>query len=168
MNIISRKLIATAVALGLVSIAGAVLAGTVTNNAPGSSCVYAGGGGTLNVRTDGEIENTSTTAFAIAICPVDRPIGSGVTTTQLSGTVFAVDRSSSADVCCWVASKNPDGGSVSGTSTCTSGSSSTYQQISLPGLTDNTTYSHFYVICSLPPAVGTSTSRLQTIRSIQQ
>jgi hypothetical protein len=166
MNIFSRKTTAAAIAVGVVSITGAVLAGTITNNAPGSACVSAGG--TLNVRTDGEIENTSTTSFAFAVCPVDRPIGSGVTTTQLSATVFAVDRNPSSDICCWVASKNPDGGSVSGTSTCTSGSSSSYQQIALPGLTDNTTYSHFYVFCTLPPAVGTSTSRLQTIRSIQQ
>jgi hypothetical protein len=149
--------------LGLTSVAAAA---TTIDNAPGSACV-ATGGGSLNVRDDGELENTSSTAVT-AICPVERPIETGNIATSLAGKVFVVDQNSTYDVCCQAVSKNPGGVKILGTQACSSSASASFQILDLPALTDGFTFSAFYLQCTLPPAENGAASRIQVYRSIQK
>lgn len=135
-----------------------------TENIPASSCKARFG--SVVVRSDGEIENAST-SWAYVICPVRRPVGSPSTATTLAGTVFMVDRHSSSNGWCRVRSKNPGGTNRYGSLAYSAGSSTSYQQLSLPSLTDTYSWSHFFIECALPPADGGARSRLQMVRSIQ-
>lgn len=159
----SKKLLGIAISLSLLgSIAGAVWASTTTN-APGAYCVASTG--SLSVRDDGEVENT-TASTVIAVCPAERPIAPS-TTTQVSGTAFVVDRHPTLNVCCRVVSKNAGGGIVQGTSFCSTGASTAYQQLPLPQITDAATFSQYSVQCTVPPASGGAASRIQLYRTTQ-
>lgn len=148
----------------LCSVAGAVWAAT-SSNLPGASCVAAGSG-TLAARADGEAENL-TASTVTAVCPVERPMGAELTT-KLSATVFVVDRHASANVCCKAVSKNAGGAVVQSATVCSTGSSTSYQALSLAEITDPYTFSHFYVQCDVPPIASGAASRLQFVRAVQQ
>jgi hypothetical protein len=153
------------VTLSAILAAGATLADSTTN-APGSACV-ATGSASLTVRDDGEAENRS--AFLVtALCPAERPIGAGTLTTALSGRVFVVDQSSTSDVCCRAVSKNPAGAKVTGTWSCSSGSSSGYQILDLAALSDTYSFSAFFLECQVPAASSGLYSRIQMYRASQQ
>jgi hypothetical protein len=139
----------------------AVAVAATTTNAPGAYCV-ATNGNSLTIRTDGEAEN-KTAVTVNALCPVERVAGS----TQVSGTVFVVDQSSSANVCCKLVSKNPSGARIDGTQACSTGSSTAGQSLSLAPITDAFSYSHFFVQCTMPPQNGASASRIQMYRTAQ-
>lgn len=138
-----------------------------TENMPASSCKARYG--SISVRSDGEIENPSASSWAVVVCPVRRPIGapSTSTSTSLAAKVFMVDRSSSFNGWCQARSKNPAGSNRYSSAVYSSGSSSTYQTLNLPTLTDTATWSHFFIECRLPPADSGLRSRLQMVRSIQ-
>lgn len=160
----SNKVMGIALSMTLLaSIAGAVWAATTTNS-PGAYCVASSG--TLSVRDDGEVENTTASAVT-AVCPAERVI-SPTTITKVSGTVFVVDRSSAADVCCKVVSKNAGGSLVQSTSVCSTGSSTAYQQLALPQITDAATFSQYSVQCTLPPVNAGAASRIQLYRTTQE
>src|SRR5262245_59150794 len=119
----SKKTLGIALSMTmLASIAGAVWAATTTNS-PGAYCVAASG--TLSVRDDGEVETTGA-ATVTAVCPAERSIAPA-TATKVSGTVFVVDRSATANVCCKIMSKNAGGAIVQSSSVCSTGSSTAYQ-----------------------------------------
>jgi hypothetical protein len=147
----------------IVATAGGVYAATTTNT-PGASCVAAGSG-TLNVRSDGEAEN-ATASTVTAVCPAERQAGADLTT-KVSGQVFVVDQSTTANVCCKVVSKNAGGAVVQSATVCSAGSSSGYQSLALPEITDPFSFSHFYVQCDVPPVSAGLTSRIQMYRTTQ-
>jgi len=135
-------------------------------NTPGSACV-ATGTNSLFVRSDGEVENL-TASIVTVVCPVDRPIGPGVTTTILSGDVFVIDQHPTLNVCCRVMSKNPSGSLVPGTQDCSAATSASYQHLVLPAITDEPTFSQFFVQCTVPPVSAGIPSRIQMVRNTQQ
>lgn len=145
--------------------AGVALAAS-TNNAPGSACT-ATSGASLSVRDDGEAENLSA-GLVTAICPAERPIGTGETTTSLSGKVFVVDQSTTSNVCCRAVSKNPNGVKVTGAWSCSTGSSSGYQSLDLAAISDSYTYSSFYLECQVPAVSSGNASRIQMYRTVQE
>jgi hypothetical protein len=142
---------------------GGVLAATSTN-APGAACVAASG--SLSARSDGEIENI-TGSIATAVCPAERPIGTGGTS-KLSATVWVVDQSTAGNVCCKVVSKNTGGAVVQSVPVCSTGASTASQPLSLPQITDTFTFSHFFVQCDVPPINAGSPSRIQMYRTTQE
>ncbi|WNG47127.1 hypothetical protein F0U60_25625 [Archangium minus] len=154
---------------GLVILTGILAAGATladsTQNAPGAACV-AINGASLTVRDDGEAENR-TASLVTAICPAERPIGTGTTTT-LSGRVFVVDQSTTSEVCCRAVSKNPLGAKVTGAWQCSTGSSANYQALDLASLSDTYTFSSFYLECQVPALSGGNASRIQMYRATQQ
>jgi len=160
----TSKLAAAAIVAAM-TMAGTVQADPVTTNTPGSACVASTG--TLTARADGEAENLSA-SYVTAVCPVERPIGTGQTTTKVSGQVWVVDQNPSGNVCCMMVSQNANGATVMSSWSCSSGSSSGYQILSLPQITDAYTYSHYFVRCSLPPSYSSQTSRIQMYRTTQQ
>jgi hypothetical protein len=161
----SNKVMGIALSMTLLaSIAGAVWAATTTNS-PGAYCVASSG--TLSVRDDGEVENTTASTVTV-VCPAERPISPSATT-KVSGTVFVVDRSSAGDVCCKIMSKNAGGSLVQNASpACSAGSSTAYQQLPLPQITDAATFSQYFVQCTLPPVNAGAASRIQLYRTTQE
>lgn len=159
----TKTTVGIALSMTLLSTAGAVWAATTTNS-PGAYCVAASGG--LSVRDDGEVENTSA-ATVTAVCSAERPI-SPATTTKVSGTVFVVDRSSTANVCCKIMSKNAGGAVVQSASVCSAGNSTGHQKLELPQITDLCTYSQYFVQCTLPPVSAGTASRIQLYRTTQE
>lgn len=149
---------------GVASVAGAVIAAPMENS-PGSACVAAGAG-SLNVRSDGDIENI-TSSTVTAVCPVDRPVGTDGTS-QLAGNAWVIDQHPTLNVCCRVLSKNPSGAIVFGTQVCSDDASASYQNLVLPEITDGPTFSHFIVQCTLPPSNGGLTSKIVTYRNAQE
>jgi hypothetical protein len=160
-----RKTILAFLVTSLVgSLAGTVLADDIAN-LPASLC-RAQDSGSLTVMTSGEVEN-QTASLVTALCPVERKSVSGAFMTKLSGTVWALDQSSTADTCCHAVSANPAGGNVVGTSVCTSGSSTSYQGLAVPEITASGSFSNFYIVCTVP-AQATGNSGLSTYRAIQK
>ena len=150
------------------SIAAAALAAPVTTNANGAYCVAASGA--LTVRSDGEIEN-ATAASATAVCPVERPISPSAT--KISGRVFVLDRHPTQNLCCRVMSKNPSGAIVSSPQVCaTNDNTTSFQILDLQEITDLTTFSQFFIQCTLPPTpspLGALLhSRIQLYRTTQE
>ena len=134
-------------------------------NMPGSSCKARLG--SVSVRSDGEIENASSTTWAYVICPVRRPVASPSTSNSIAAKVFLVDRHPSSNAWCRVRSKNPSGTNLYGGAVFTSGASSSYQSRDLPAVSDSYSWSHFFIECALPPVHNGARSRLQTVRSVQ-
>lgn len=145
------------------SLAGTVLADDATS--PASVC-RPQDSGSLNALSNGGVENP-TSSTVTALCPVERKWANGGWKTKLSGTVWALDRSASTDSCCRAVSRNPSGGNVVGSWVCTSGSSTSYQSLSVPQITDNTTFSHFYLECQVPGASG-ARSGLLSFKATQE
>ena len=156
-----RSHLISALALSIIS-AGAVIASTTTNT-PGATCVASSG--TLVNSVDGQSVNL-TTSSASAVCPIDRQIAPTVST-KVAATVWVVDQSTSANICCTLHSKNPAGGEQSSPQVCSSGSNSTYQTISLAQITDNATFSHYFISCTVPGTSSGLASKILTYRSIE-
>ncbi|WP_159397594.1 hypothetical protein [Sorangium cellulosum] len=147
-----------------VSLAGTVLADDVATY-PASMC-RPQDSGSLEVLSNGGVENP-TSSSVTALCPVERKWEDGGWMTKLSGTAWVLDRNTSTNSCCRAVSRNPSGGNVEGTWVCTSGSSTSYQSLSVPQITDTTTFSHFYLECTVPGATG-STSGLLSFKATQE
>lgn len=142
---------------------GAALADTL-DNTPGGACVGSYDK-ILTVLSNGEVENrNSSTVFAI--CPAERPISVGKTN-KLSGNVWVIDRHSTKNTCCRAVSKNPGGAQVSGSWACSSGSSTTYQILTIPQISDSYSWSHYFFQCLIPPKT-TAASRIQMYRVRQE
>lgn len=157
-----RSHVLSALALALVGSAGAVVASTTTNT-PGATCVASSGA--LVNSIDGQAANL-TTSSATAVCPIDRQIAPTVST-KVAATVWVVDESSSANVCCTLHSRNPNGVSVNSAQVCSSGQTSASQQLSLAQITDNTTFSHYFITCTVPALSSGLVSKVLTYRSIE-
>lgn len=143
--------------------AGAVLASTLTNT-PGAACVASSGA--LVKSGDGTASNIGSLT-ATAVCPVDRQIAPTLST-KVAATVWVIDQSTSANVCCTINSKNPGGAVVSNpTPVCSTGSTTSVQTLSLPQITDTFTFSHYYVQCTVPAMSGGLSSKILTYRTVQ-
>ncbi len=158
----------------ILAILGISLVGSLTEtvqaddimNFPASQC-RAQDSGSLTIMSSGEVEN-QTLSVVTALCPVERKSVNGAFLTKLSGTVWALDESSTADVCCHAVSQNPVGGTVNGTSVCSSGSSTSYQGLVVPEITAvSGSYSNYYIVCTVP-ALAFGTSGLSSYRAIQK
>jgi hypothetical protein len=147
--------------LGALSVPLMVNAGT--DNIPGSMCV--GTNAALTVTTGSNVEN-GTSSTVTAVCPAERLMIDGALTKNFSSRVWVNDRHATADVCCRVVSRTPNGNQVQGTEVCSSGNSTADQSLDLPGINEPYTFAHFFVKCTLP-AVGSGASRILTYRSIQ-
>jgi hypothetical protein len=158
----TKRLSVSLFALSTVGAAAVAFASTSANT-PGASCV-ASTGSLFNAVT-GEAANL-TASTVTAVCPIDRVIAPTVST-KVSAVVWVRDQNPSLDVCCTLNSKNPSGNLVSSPQVCSSGSSSSYQQLTLPQISDGYTYSHYYVQCSIPGTSGGAFSELLTYRSVQ-
>jgi hypothetical protein len=157
-----RSHLISALALAILGSAGVVIASTSTNT-PGATCVASSG--TLVNSVDGQSANL-TTSSATAVCPIDRQIAPTVST-KVAATVWVVDESTSANVCCTLHSKNPGGAEVNGSQVCSSGSSSNYQTLSLAQITDGATFSHYFITCTVPGTSSGLVSKVLTYRSIE-
>ena len=146
------------------SLSGSVQADDIMNF-PASQC-RAQDSGSLTIMSSGEVEN-QTASVVTALCPVERKSVNSAFFTKLSGTVWALDESSTANVCCQAVSMNPAGVDVFGTSVCTSGSSTSYQGLVIPEITASGSFSNFYISCTVP-AVAFGTSGLSSYRAIQK
>jgi hypothetical protein len=153
-----RRIIAAIATIS--ALVGGVAAAQHLNYTP-SACI--GVDGAITVRSDGQIENRNSTAITV-VCPAERSTDA----TQFSGKVWAVDRNSSEEMCCRIMTKNPGGSTTTGDEVCSSGASSSHQTLTLPAVTDNFTWSHVFVRCSIPAASGTTYSRLATYRATQE
>lgn len=140
--------------------AGVAYATTLTSTS-GARCTGINGG-SLSSRTDGETENNSA-ATVTAICPLER----NTSASTVSGDVFVLDQSTAANVCCHLVSKYPGATRIDGTQVCSTGSSTTRQQLTLPSITDAATFSDFFVQCTVPPINGAAASRIQVYRTTQ-
>jgi hypothetical protein len=140
--------------------AGVAYATTLTSTS-GARCAGINGG-SLSGRTDGETENTSAAAVT-AICPLERDTSAST----VSGDVFVLDQSAASNVCCHLVSKNPGSTRIDGSQVCSTGNSASTQQLTLPSITDATTFSHFFVQCTVPAINGTAASRIQVYRTTQ-
>jgi len=152
--------------LSLVLALGVSLAlASTTTNAPGSACVAVNG--TLLTTGYGTVENDTATAV-VALCPTDRIISPAVSTT-LSATVWVVDESSTASVCCTVISAYPGGNAITSAPACTSlpGKSGNVSVLSVSQITDTKSFSSFFVSCTLPATEGNSASQILTYRTVQ-
>ena len=158
-----KKMFAIALVLGIATVAGVSFADT--DNAPGSMCV-ATGSNTMSINTVGHGYNNNTSSMTV-VCPSERKIIGSNFATKFKGTVWVMDRSTTDNVCCRAMTRNPGGANVTGTEVCTSGSSSSYKQLNVPQITDNYTWSHFYIRCTLPAKDGSNASRILTYRSVQ-
>jgi hypothetical protein len=135
------------------------------DNAPGSMCVAAAGA--LTVNTAGQVENKGT-VNATAICPTERKMINGALATNFSATVWVLDQHSVGNICCTVVSHQPNGViKESATLACSSGSSASYQALSVPGITEPATFADWFVRCTVPLPESGKTSRILTYRSTQ-
>lgn len=160
----SKKLPGAIALLVMAGVAVTALAAEIAN-VPASTCIPANGG-QLSIGTDGQVAN-NTASSVTAVCPADRKLIGSAWATRFWARTFVVDQHSTQNVCCRVYSKNPSGGLVSGTDVCSTGESSSHQILDMPTITDGTTWSHFFVQCTLPPLEG-SASKLQTVRTHQE
>ena len=135
-------------------------------NIAGAMCN--GVGTTLTYTTAAAAGNNATSA-KWAVCPFRR-INDGSWTNRFFGRAWVKDRSSSEDVCCRVRTRNPGGATKDGPSVCSSGNSSTPQDLYLdfPKVYDNYTWSHVEVLCKLPAKSGSTRSEVLTYRVGQQ
>jgi hypothetical protein len=133
-----------------------------TDNLPGSMCV--GTNAPLTVTSNGNADNINAVAVT-AVCPAERLMVNGALTTNFSSRVWVNDRHTTQGVCCRVVSRTPNGGTKLGTEVCSSGSTGD-EALDLPGVTDNYTFAHFFVRCTMPPS-QTGNSRIITYRSTQ-
>lgn len=157
-----RSHVISALALAIVGSTGAVIASTTTNT-PGATCVASSG--TLVNSIDGQSANL-TASSATAVCPIDRQIAPTVST-KVAATVWVVDESSTANVCCTLHSRNPSGAIVNSAQVCSTGQSSASQSLALAQITDGTTFSHYYITCTVPGLSGGLVSKVLTYRSIE-
>jgi hypothetical protein len=157
-----RSHLISALALSIVGSAGAVIASTITNT-PGATCVASNG--TLVATADGQSANL-TTSSATAVCPIDRELAP-TASTKVAATVWIVDESTTANVCCSLHSKSPAGPELNSGVTCSSGASATYKTLSLAQVTDAATYSHYFITCSVPGMSSGLVSKVLTYRSIE-
>jgi hypothetical protein len=129
------------------SLVAPTLVGTV--NRPGARCRPATGAAPA-YSSDGGVYGGA--YGAVMNCPIDRPIAPTVSTFVSAPNVWVVDQNPTSDVCCHLLSKNPSGVEVVGNDVCSSGASSSVQTLTLPSVLDETTYSHFDLVCTVPAA----------------
>lgn len=141
-------------------------AAQVVENAPGAMCVSATPGDVAQPNSSGQMSNTSD-ARATFVCPAERVRDGGNFSRDFAAMVFVRDQHPEEDVCCRVVSQNPAGRQTRGDLVCSEGTSSSYQILSLPGLYDNTSWSHFFVRCGVPPVHDGRRSAVLTYRSVQ-
>jgi hypothetical protein len=158
-----QRRIGTAVLGFLATFATPLFVTAGTENLPGSMCV--GTNAALTITANGNADN-ATASTVTAICPTERVMISGALATNFSARVWVNDRNGSADVCCRVVSRQPNGNEVLGDSVCSTGNSTTDQSLSLPGITDRYTFSSFFVRCTMPPT-STGNSRILTYRATE-
>lgn len=161
MNLFSRTLAASLLSLAMMPLA---LAQDI-DNAPGSYCV--GAGGVLSVNTSGNVENKTASAVT-GICPAERKVIGGSWATHFSARVWVMDQSASQNVCCRVLSRTPNGVVKTGAEVCSTGASTDDQSLDLPEIVEGYTFAHFFVRCSVPAIDGIKTSRILTVRTIQE
>ena len=140
--------------------AGIAYATTQTSSA-GARCAGINGG-SLSILLNGEAENPSA-ATVTAICPLER----NTSASTVSGNVSVLDLSNDGNICCRLVSKNPGSTRIDGSQVCSAGSTWTSQQLTLPSITDATTFSHFFVQCTVPATNGSLASRIQMYRTTQ-
>jgi trypsin len=131
-------------------------------NQPGASCRTVQGG-QLSYGGDGEAFNAGSGLTQI-VCPIQRTGDAGYANVLDMPHLFVLDRHASADVCCHLQSKNPSGKLITTTDVCSSGSGSGYQSLVLPSVYDNTTWSQFSLVCSVPGSAALGLSGIQTYR----
>jgi hypothetical protein len=150
------------------AIGGVASADPIEINNPGGACVPFAG--SYAPRIDGEGEGTATSGWTKVICPVERPVGIGLSG-SFTAEVFVIAQNPGYPVWCRVASKNPGGQQIYGSWVNTNGTSAGYQYLGLTnsaGLTDPYGWSAFYLECWLPPVYSGFTSRIQMYRGILQ
>lgn len=131
-------------------------------NQPGASCQSIQGGPLL-YGSDGEAMNEGSGTGRI-LCPIQRPGDSGFPNVVDVPRLFVLDRHPTQDVCCHLQSKNPSGKLITTTEVCSSGASSGYQSLTLPSVYDNTTWSQFSLVCSVPGNAALGLSGIQSYR----
>lgn len=130
------------------------------SNRPGAYCR----GNAASYDTEGGITNATASASDV-VCPVTRPVTPSYADTVSVPKVWVIDRSSTANVCCEVQSKNASGALTVSETVCSTGNSSTYQTLVLPSVRDTYSYSSATVTCSLPGTTTSGSSKVLGYRS---
>lgn len=131
-------------------------------NQPGASCRAVQGGQVL-YGGDGEAFNGGGGSSQF-LCPIQRSGHGGFANVASVSRLFVLDRHPTENVCCHLQSKNPSGKRIATTEVCSSGASTGYQQLELPSVYDNTTWSQFSLVCSVPGSAAQGLSGIQTYR----
>jgi V8-like Glu-specific endopeptidase len=131
-------------------------------NQPGASC-HAIGGTSIEYGFDGEVWNAGATTGTVT-CPIRRPRTTGFANVVDVPRLFVMDHGANDDVCCTLQSKNAGGNLTKGPTVCSSGASADAQLLQLPSIFDNTTYSQFNLVCSLPAATDSGQSGVLVYR----
>jgi hypothetical protein len=135
-------------------------------NIPGAECRGTG----ASYTSGANVTNTGTSSSTV-LCPARRIQDSaGNFSNTLFGEVFVIDRSSTADVCCQMFARTPNGNTEYGSTACSTGSSTADQRVKLdlPKVRNPYTFAHFAMKCTLPPASGGAASSVATYRIVQQ
>ena len=158
----NRKRLTLVLVAALALGTGTALAGGSTNS-PGSGCVA--GSGTLTPTTTGGAQNNGSAA-AVAVCPVDRSVTSPAST-HFSASVWVQSSSSQSNLCCWVTSLNPNGGSSVNSGFACAAKGSGAQQLQINSITDSGTFSQWFVECIVPAVDSGNASAILSYRSVQ-
>lgn len=130
------------------------------SNRPGAYCR----GNAVTYDADGGAYNASASATDV-VCPITRPVTPAFADTVSVPRIWVVDRSSTANVCCEIQSKNAGGTLTTSETVCSEGNSSTYQTLVLPSVRDSYSYSHATVSCSLPATTASGSSKVLGYRA---
>jgi hypothetical protein len=137
-------------------------------NYPGALCK--GVGTTQPTYTSTAQAQNGTTSTVTLNCPSRRINDGGGFPTYVFGRAWVIDRHPTSDVCCHVETKNPGGASYVGGTVCSTGASTGAQTllVDFPKVNDPYTYSHFQMVCSVPPTSAGAASALHTYRIYTQ
>ncbi len=136
-------------------------------NYAGASCR---GNAGLSYTSGANVSNPGAAASTL-ICPTRRISDpSGNLSNTVFGEAFVVDRSTTADVCCQMFGRTPNGNMQAGTNVCTTGSGTDYQRLhmDLPKVRQPYTFAHYSMKCTLPAVSSGAASSILTYRIIQQ
>lgn len=152
----TTKLIAAALTLAAFSSSAAF----ASDAYPGAMCQQISGG-TRAIDTDGHVENTSSSSTLVLLCPI---VDSAVTSPPSATDLFVTDLHYSSNITCDSRVKNVGPSVVASAAASTTGTSSSYQTISLTPPAMGYTFTHRFNYCTVPATYSGNKSEVRTYR----
>jgi hypothetical protein len=128
----------------------------------GSQCIPVENSAKLNINERGQAFNMTTSSITV-LCPIEKDYTNGL---SFSIVVWAIDQNYSQDVSCKALYENPSTPDGSSAWVSTTGTKSTYQIIgtSLLVQPNNSNWSHWALLCKVPPTYNGIASGILTYR----